>query len=53
MDLGDLLLSVTLLFGSLIVVFEVAGRRRESKRERFLLEQIEEEYQAYSRMGLL
>jgi protein-S-isoprenylcysteine O-methyltransferase Ste14 len=53
LDLGDLLLLVALLFATLIVVFESAERRRESKRERTLLEAIEAEYRAYSRMGLL
>ncbi|HEX4170539.1 MAG TPA: hypothetical protein VHZ55_34175 [Bryobacteraceae bacterium] len=53
LDLGDLLLGVALLFASLIVIFELAERRRESRRERFLLDQIEAEYQLYSRLGRL
>ncbi len=53
LDLGNLLLGVALLFGSLIIVFESIERRRESRRERSLLEAIEAEYRAYYRMGRL
>ncbi len=53
LDLGNLLLAVALLFGSLIIVFELVERRRESRRERRLLDSIEAEYQAYYRMGRL
>jgi hypothetical protein len=52
-DLGDLLLGVALIFSSLIVCFEFLERRRESRRERRVLEAIDAEYQAYYRMGLL
>ncbi len=52
-DLGNLLLGIALVFSVLIVVFEVLERRRESRRERFLLDQIEAEYEAFSRMGRL
>ncbi len=47
MDLGNLLLAIALLFSSLMVAFEWIQRRRESERERRLLEAIEAEYQAY------
>jgi protein-S-isoprenylcysteine O-methyltransferase Ste14 len=53
LDLGNLLLGVALLFGTLIIVFESIERRRESRRERSLLEAIEAEYRAYYRMGRL
>jgi hypothetical protein len=53
LDLGNLLLGVALLFGTLIIVFESIERRRESRRERSLLASIEAEYQAYFRMGRL
>jgi protein-S-isoprenylcysteine O-methyltransferase Ste14 len=53
LDLGNLLLGVALLFGSLIIVFELIERRRESRRERSLLDAIEAEYRAYFRMGRL
>ncbi len=52
-DLGDLLLAVAVLFGSLIVIFEMLERRRESRVERLVLDAIEAEYQAYYRMGRL
>lgn len=53
LDLGNLLLGVALLFGTLIIVFESIERRRESRRERSLLDAIEAEYRAYYRMGRL
>jgi hypothetical protein len=53
LDLGDLLLSVAVLFTTLIVVFECVERRRESRRERRMLDAIESEYRAWFRMGQL
>jgi len=53
LDLGNLLLGVALLFGTLIIVFESIERRRENRRERSLLDAIEAEYRAYYRMGRL
>jgi len=53
LDLGNLLLGVALLFGTLIVVFESFERRRENRRQRTLLNAIDAEYKAYYRMGLL
>ena len=53
LDLGDLLLAVAVIFGSLIIVFEVLERRREGRRERTLLDAIDAEYRAYYRMGRL
>ena len=52
-DLGDLLLAIALLFGSLIVLSETSERRRELRREQQLLDSIDAEYHAYSRLGLL
>ena len=51
LDFGDLLLTVALLFGALIVIFETLERRRESRDEDILLEQIAREYAAYRRLG--
>ena len=51
LDLGDLLLLVALLFTTLIIVFESAERRRESRRERTILDAIDAEYRALYRMG--
>jgi hypothetical protein len=53
LDLGNLLLGVALLFGTLIIVFESIERRRENRRERSLLDAIEAEYRAYYRIGRL
>ena len=53
LDLGDLLLSVAVLFTTLIVIFECVERRRESRRERRLLDAIDNEYRAWFRMGQL
>ncbi|MBV8552536.1 MAG: hypothetical protein JOY54_14645 [Acidobacteriaceae bacterium] len=52
-DLGNLLFGIALGFAVLIVGFEFAERRRESRRERLLLDSIEREYQALLRMGRL
>ena len=52
-DLGDLLLGIAVGFAVLIVAFEWAERRRESKREQILLDAIDSEYRAYLRMGRL
>lgn len=51
-DLGDLLLLVALLFSSLIIGAEWLQRRRESRRERMLLDAIEAEYRAYFQQPL-
>jgi hypothetical protein len=50
-DIGNLLLAITLLFGALIVVFETLERRRESRNERLLLDEIAREYAHYQRLG--
>ena len=47
LDLGDLLLVIALFFAFMIVIFEFAERRRETRREQQLLDAIEREYQAY------
>jgi len=52
-DLGNLLLGIAIAFATLIVAFEWAERRRENKRERLLLDSIEQEYEAFLRMGRL
>lgn len=50
-DIGDLLLTIALLFGGLIVVFETLERRRESRDENLMLDEIAREYAAYRRLG--
>lgn len=50
-DIGDLLLIITLVFGALIIIFETLERRRESRREDLLLDDIAREYAAYRRLG--
>jgi hypothetical protein len=47
LDLGDLLLTIALFFALMIVLFECAERRRESRREKRLLDAIEREYEIY------
>lgn len=47
LDLGDLLVVIALFFAVMIVIFECAERRRESRRERRLLDAIEREYELY------
>jgi sensor c-di-GMP phosphodiesterase-like protein len=46
-DLGNLIVSIALLFSFLIVLLEWLGRRRERQRERRLLDAIDREYWAY------
>ena len=50
-DIGNLLLGITLLFAALIVVFETLERRRESRNEQLLLEEIAREYAHYRQLG--
>jgi hypothetical protein len=50
-DIGDLLLTIALLFGALIVIFETLERRRENRNEHLLLDEIAREYAAYRRLG--
>lgn len=50
-DFGDLLLTIALLFGALIVIFETLERRRENRIENLLLEEIAREYADYRRLG--
>ena len=52
-DLGDLVLGSALLFAFLILMFEWAERRRESRAEKSVLEAIDREYQAWRQMGQL
>jgi hypothetical protein len=51
LDFGDLVLSIALLFGALIFIFETLERRRESRNEHLLLEEIAREYAAYRELG--
>ena len=51
LDLGDLLLVIALFFATMIVLFEFAERRRESRREQRLLDAIEREYEQYFEIG--
>jgi hypothetical protein len=50
-DIGDLLFFLTVLFASLIVVFEMLERRREGKREQKVLDAIDREYRAFRSLG--
>ena len=50
-DIGNLLLGITLLFGALIILFETLERRRESRNEHLLLEEIAREYAHYRSLG--
>ncbi|HEY7306798.1 MAG TPA: hypothetical protein VH601_21920 [Bryobacteraceae bacterium] len=52
-DLGNLIFAIALLFSTLIVLIEWLERRRDSERERRLLDMIEREYWAYRRLGRL
>ncbi|HEY6988212.1 MAG TPA: hypothetical protein VH369_07510 [Bryobacteraceae bacterium] len=52
-DLGNLIFAIALLFSTLIVLIECLQRRRDSERERRLLDTIEREYWAYRRLGRL
>jgi hypothetical protein len=47
LDLGDLLVAITLVFLSMIVILEFAERRRESRREQRLLDAIQREYEQF------
>ena len=52
-DIGDLLVVITVLFTALILLFETLASRREGQREQRMLDAIEEEYQAFRRLGRL
>jgi hypothetical protein len=52
-DIGDLLFLLTVLFSSLIILFEALERRREARRERRLLDEIDREYRAFRQLGRL
>jgi len=52
-DIGDLLVSIALLFAALIVLVETLERRREGQREQRILDAIEQEYHAFRRLGRL
>ena len=51
LDLGDLLLAVSIFFAMMIVIFECMERRREGRREQRLLDAIEREYQTFFQIG--
>jgi hypothetical protein len=50
-DIGDLLVIIALSFTALILVFETLERRREGRRERQVLDAIEQEYKTFLRLG--
>ena len=52
-DIGDLLVVITVLFTALILLFETLASRREGQRQQRMLDAIEEEYQAFRRLGRL
>jgi len=52
-DIGDLLVLIAVLFTALIVLFETLERRREGRREQRILDAIEREYHAFTRLGRL
>jgi len=52
-DIGDLLVLIALLFTALILLFETLERRREGQREQRILDAIEQEYHAFTRLGRL
>jgi hypothetical protein len=50
-DFGDLVFSIAVIFGLLIVLFETLERRREGRREQLLLQSIDQEYRDFLRFG--
>ena len=52
-DIGNLLFLLTVFFTLLIVLFEALERRREARRERMILDEIDREYRAFRRLGRL
>ena len=52
-DIGDLLVALTLLFSALMVVVGLLENRKAEKRERRLLNAIDEEYRAFFQLGRL
>jgi hypothetical protein len=53
LDFGDLVFSIAVIFGLLIVLFETLERRREGRREQLLLQSIDQEYRDFMRLGRL
>jgi hypothetical protein len=53
LDFGDLVFSIAVIFGLLIVLFETLERRREGHREQLVLQAIEQEYRDFMRLGRL
>ncbi|HEY1949381.1 MAG TPA: hypothetical protein VGG97_20405 [Bryobacteraceae bacterium] len=51
LDFGDLVFSIAVVFGLLIVLFETLERRREGRREQLLLQAIDQEYRDFLRFG--
>ena len=51
LDFGDLVFSIAIIFGLLIVLFETLERRREGRREQLLLQSIDQEYRDFLRLG--
>ena len=52
-DIGNLLFLLTVFFTLLIVLFEALERRREARRERMILDEIDREYRAFRQLGRL
>ncbi len=52
-DIGDLLVLIALSFTALILLFETLERRREGRRERRILDAIEQEYNLFRSLGRL
>jgi hypothetical protein len=52
-DIGNLLFLLTVFFTLLIVLFEALERRREARRERMILDEIDREYRAFRKLGRL
>lgn len=52
-DIGDLLVALTLLFSALMIVVALIENRKAGKRERRLLNAIDEEYRAFFQLGRL
>jgi hypothetical protein len=50
-DFGDLVFSIAVVFGLLIILFETLERRREGRQEQIMLQAIDQEYQEFVRFG--
>ncbi|HMF76066.1 MAG TPA: hypothetical protein VK604_10425 [Bryobacteraceae bacterium] len=50
-DFGDLVFSIAVVFGLLIVVFETLERRREGRQEQLVLQAIDQEFRDFTKFG--